>query len=277
MPPNNLDLLATVYGPTTWDVYDQLDQSRSPSGPHELLEIAGDLLTEGDLVLDAGCRDATHLIELVARFGVAGVGVEPVPIHVERANAAVADASLEDRISVHQTPMQSIPIADDVVDLIWCRDVFEQVDGVAGALRELARVAKPNAPMVLFTTVVTGRLTGDDRTILGGHLGNIEENLERGWLESRFGEAGFVVDEVRSIGTEWREYAEERTQPVSKALLRLARLRQRSDEMRAEHGEKIYRHVEANLHWELFQFLGKLDPLVYTLRNAPAAPGSARS
>jgi hypothetical protein len=33
------------------------------------------------------------------------------------------------------------------------------------------------------------------------------------------------------------------------------------------HGEDIYRHVEANLHWELFQFLGKLQPVMCLLRR----------
>jgi hypothetical protein len=28
-------------------------------------------------------------------------------------------------------------------------------------------------------------------------------------------------------------------------------------------------HVEANLHWEAFQLLGKLLPVVYVLRPAP--------
>ena len=30
-------------------------------------------------------------------------------------------------------------------------------------------------------------------------------------------------------------------------------------------GSDIYDHVEANLHWEVFQFLGKLAPVVYVL------------
>lgn len=266
MPPENLDLLTTVYGPATWDVYDKLDQSLSPSGPDELFEIAGALLSPGVAVLDAGCRDAAHLVELVRRFGVTGIGVEPVPIHIERARAAVEAASLSNQITIHETVIQSMPIPDDSIDLIWCRDVFEQVDDVDGALAHLARVMKPGTPMVLFTTVVTDALTDDDRAILSGHMGNIDENLERSWLEQRFVSAGFEIEAVRSVGTEWREYAEERTQPVSTALLRLARLRRRSDDITSDHGDVIFKHLEANLHWELFQFLGKLEPLIYTLR-----------
>jgi hypothetical protein len=31
-------------------------------------------------------------------------------------------------------------------------------------------------------------------------------------------------------------------------------------------GANIYDHIEANLHWDVFQFLGKLLPVVYVLR-----------
>ena len=34
-----------------------------------------------------------------------------------------------------------------------------------------------------------------------------------------------------------------------------------------ERGEDIYNHIEANLHWELFGYLGKLQPTVYVLRR----------
>jgi hypothetical protein len=33
----------------------------------------------------------------------------------------------------------------------------------------------------------------------------------------------------------------------------------------AEAGEDIYAHVESNLHWLVYQFLGKLMPTVYVL------------
>jgi len=62
-------------------------------------------------------------------------------------------------------------------------------------------------------------------------------------------------------------YAEERTQPASQALLRLARLRRQQDSVVARHGQDIYDHVQANLYWEVYQFLGKLLPTVFVLRR----------
>ncbi len=97
------------------------------------------------------------------------------------------------------------------------------------------------------------------------HLGNIEANLDAGYVEAAFQRTGLEIEDKSVVGTEWREHAEERTQPASRALLRLARLRRQRDEIITGHGRDIYDHVEANLHWEVFQFLGKLQPVVYVL------------
>ena len=69
------------YGPTTWDVYARLDISLNPAGPESLFDTAATYVAAGQVVLDAGCRDGAHLIELVRRFDVDGVGVEPVALH----------------------------------------------------------------------------------------------------------------------------------------------------------------------------------------------------
>jgi hypothetical protein len=101
--------------------------------------------------------------------------------------------------------------------------------------------------------------------MLHRHLGNVPENLYRGHVETAFARAGLRIGRTVEIGTEWREHAEERAQPVSQALLRLARLRRQHDAVVADHGQDVYDHVEANLHWEVFQLLGKLEPVVFVL------------
>jgi hypothetical protein len=103
--------------------------------------------------------------------------------------------------------------------------------------------------------------------MLKHHLGNVEPNLVERNIEAAFEAVGLTVEDRDVIGTEWREYAEERTQPVSSALLRLARLRRQRETVVASHGEDIYRHVEANLHWEAVQLLGKLRSIVYLLQH----------
>jgi SAM-dependent methyltransferase len=153
-------------------------------------------------------------------------------------------------------------------DLVWCRDVLEQVADLPAAIVGVARVLKPAGRLLVFTQVATDLLDSRDRAVLSAHLGNVLSNLDAANLEAAFSAADLVIEEKDVLGTEWREYAEERTQPVSRALLRLARLRRTRDQFVAVHGEDVCAHVEANLHWELYQFLGKLAPTVYVLRRA---------
>ncbi len=276
-PPRNLDQLARVYGPATWDVYSQLDVTLNPAGPDSLHALAGEYLRPGNVVLDAGCRDARHLIRLVQENGVTGVGVDPVALHVDRARAAVSAAGLGRRIDVHLGVMQALPQPACSFDLVWCRDVVEQVDDLESGLAELRRVMKPDARLVVYTTFATDRLDGRDAEMMCRHLGTLEANLDRAHVEGAFEGADLVIERQEVIGSTWQEHLAERTQPASTALLRLSRLRRRRDEVVAAHGKEIYDHVEANLHWEVFIMLGKLEPVVYVLTKRHGFVLRARS
>jgi hypothetical protein len=92
------------------------------------------------------------------------------------------------------------------------------------------------------------------------------QNLERAWVEEAFEQAGFRVERVEEIATEFREYDEERTQPVSDSLLRLARLRRRREEVIQRFGKDEFDVWEASLHWLAYLLMGKLEPVAYVLR-----------
>ncbi len=274
MAESHLDQLARVYSPLTWDVYAELDVSLDPRGPDVLLQRAAEFLVPGSTVLDAGCRDAAHLIRLVRGRAVTGIGIDPVARHVQRARSAIDSAGLRSQISIRQHTMEEAPSLGSEFDLIWCRDVLEQVADLTGALRGVAEVLKPRGRMIVFTTTSTELLQPGDSSLLNHHLGNVAANLVEANLEAAFAVAGLEVEDRDVIGTEWREHAEERTHPVSIALLRLARLRRTRESAVARHGTEVYQHVEANLHWELFQFLGKLRPTVYVLRRESPKPAA---
>lgn len=267
--PQNLDRMATIYGPTTWDVYSRLDESLDPRGPDMLYDLAAEHIADGDTILDAGCRDAAHLIELARRHPrITGIGVEPVALHVEQARAAVQDAQLSDRITIHQGVVHDVPAPDGSIDFVWCRDVLVQVDDLRGGLRGLHRVMSGDARLLAYSSFATDRLDGADLAMMRRHLGWLDDNMRRPNMEAAFEGAGFVIDRVEEIRTEWREYLEERRQPTSKALLRLARLRRQRDDIVSWRGQEIYDHIEANLHHEVFLFLGKLEPVIHVLRRA---------
>jgi hypothetical protein len=69
------------------------------------------------------------------------------------------------------------------------------------------------------------------------------------------------------VGTEWREYEEERTKPASEELLQLARLRRNRQALMAEFGVRMYQVAEASAHWLPYILLGKLLPVMYVLER----------
>ena len=255
--------LARTYSPETWDLYDELDRSLDPAGPDTLLDLAAEYLRPGARILDAGCRDAAYLVRLVERHQATGTAVDPVAVHIARAREKVAASGLSHSIEVFHGTVEALPTT--AFDLIWCRDVLEQVAALDAFTHATARLLAPGGRVLAYTSVVTDLLEPGEAAMLRKHMGNVHENLYEPRLLTAFADAGLTVERRISIGTEWREWAEERTRPASESLLRLSRLRRRRDEIIARHGVEIYEHAEANLHWLPYQCLGKLEPVVYVL------------
>ncbi len=265
---DHLREISRVYGPETWDVYKLLDRSLNPRGQDLMLALAMKHLDPGSAVLDVGCRDASHLIELVRATGASGVGIEPVGRLAEQAREATARAGLDARVQIVEGVMQDIPFADGSFDVVWCRDVIEIVEALEAGIAEMTRVLRPGGHLIAFTVFATDRLEPKEAAMLFGQsLALVSANLVEGEVEAAFARAGLSVAVKDVIGTEWREFAEERTAPVSRDLLRLARLRRQRDELVEQAGHEIYGHIESNLHWLVYQFLGKLVPTVYALRK----------
>ena len=264
-----LRAISRVYGPESWEIYDRLDGSLDPRGPDTLLALAVERMTAASVVLDVGCRDASHLIELVRATGSSGVGLDPVSRLVERARAAVSEAHLDGRVQIIEGVTQDIPFPDSSFDLVWCRDVIEIVQDLESGIAEIVRVLRPGGHLIVFTVFASDRLEPKEAELLfGGNLALVRVNLDETHVEHVFDRAGLAVTVKDVVGTEWREYAEERTHPASRDLLRLARLRRQRDQIIEQAGEDIYRHVESNLHWLVYQFLGKLVPTLYVLRKS---------
>jgi len=262
--------MSSVYGDEDAELRTLLDESLAPRSADILLDLAAPLLTSDSRLLDVGCRDARHLIPLVTRSGCSGVGIDPVDRNLGRARAAVAAADLDERIEIRRGVMERTGEPDSSVDVVWCRDVLEVVPDLPAGLSEIARVLKPGGAAVIYTVFATPRLEPLEAAAVNEPLGTVPQNLERAWVEEAFTRAGFRVERLEAIGTEFREYDEERTKPVSDSLLRLARLRRRREEVIERFGSEKYALWEASLHWLAYLLMGKLEPVAYVLR-LPAA------
>jgi SAM-dependent methyltransferase len=264
--PQQIARMKFVYGDDDAELVALLSESLAPRAPDFLLDLALPLLTPDSRLLDVGCRDARHLIPLVTRSGCTGVGIDPVERNIDRARAAVTAADLEQRIEIRRGLMEQTDEPDSSVDVVWCRDVLEVIPDLHAGLSEVARVLKPGGSAVIYTVFATPRLEPREAAAVNQPLGTVPQNLERAWVEEAFKQAGFRVERLEEIGTEFREYEEERTQPVSESLLRLARLRRRREEVIQRFGRDKYTLWEASLHWLAYLLLGKVEPVAYVLR-----------
>jgi sarcosine/dimethylglycine N-methyltransferase len=217
----------------------------------------------GQLVLDVGARDGLHAIRLVRTHGVRAVVVDPIPLHCRLAQKAVSDAGLDDVVTVVEAAIEELPLEDESVDWIWCRDVLVHVDARRG-LAECARVLRPGGAMLAYVTLATDRLEPlEERELLAASALR-SESFHPASLEAAARDAGLALRSVEPLGSEWRErMLEEGTWDAATELLELGRLDRRRDEHAATYGESQLAVEWAGRVWGVYQMLGKLCPTVY--------------
>lgn len=259
--------LARVYSERHYGLYDALEASTNPRSPQLLHDTAAEYLVADSHILDVGCRDAKHLIHLVKMSGGTGVGIDPLDWHLAQANEAVNTAGLSDRISIAKGVMEKLDYTDGEFAFVWIRDVLTVVEGLATGMTEVARVLAPNGHVLVYTNFATGLLEAHEADMINGPLGNVAASMVEANVEDAFAKAGLLVLRKDVIGTEWREYEEERDKPVSFDLLRLARLRSQRQAIVEHYGEELFELAQASLHWGPYQFLGKLQPVMYVLNK----------
>jgi SAM-dependent methyltransferase len=242
----------------------ELGKSLDPRGTDSLFTMFAALEPRpGELVVDVGSRDATHTIRLVREHGLRAVALDPVPLHVELAKNAVAGAGLEHEIEVVKAGIEAMPLADGVVDWIWCRDVIVHVDLSAG-FAECARVMRPGGRMLVYVTLATELLEPREANALFNAVAVLPQSVDRTAVEAAAESAGLRLVSTTELGGEWRErMVEDGTWDAGDDLLRLSRLRRREAEVVESHGaSRVSAYVGGKL-WGIYQLLGKLCPTVY--------------
>lgn len=246
------------------ELRDALAQSLAPRGTDWLFDAFAGLGPQpGDLVLDAGARDAVHAVRLVRERGVRAVALDPLPLHCALARERIADAGLSDEIDVVEGALEELPFEDASFDWIWCRDVLVHVDADRG-LAECARVLRPGGALLAYVTLATQRLEPDEAGELVRGLALQRSSLDAAQLESAAEAAGLALRSVERLGSEWRErLLEDGEWDVRQDLLRLARLRRRDGELVEQFGREAVDAAAGGLAWGVYQVLGKLCPTVY--------------
>src|SRR5439155_7357248 len=197
------EMLEQLYGEGSLspDAVDALlDESLAPRGPDTLFDLAVELgLSEGHLVLDAGCGDGRRTADLVRRSGCVAVGLDLLGANLERRHETFADAGNAEaagRIRFVRGDIQRLPFADASFDAVWSRDMLIHIPDLPAAFSECRRVVRRGGWMLVFQMFATPRLSDDDAVRLFTPLAVIPRNADPNFFETSAREAGWTIERM---------------------------------------------------------------------------------
>jgi 2-polyprenyl-3-methyl-5-hydroxy-6-metoxy-1,4-benzoquinol methylase len=252
-----------------------LDTSLNPRGPELLYDLVRDLgLPQGASVVDLGCGEGAHALELASRFGFYVHGVDPVERHIELANKALAEMGahqpeLRGQVRFELGTAEMIPADDASVDLVWCRDVLVHVAALDQAYASCRRVLSDVGHMLVYQMFGTERLEPREASWLWATMGVAPESARPERTEAAIAQTGFRIEQCIELGSEWGEWAEERSGQGTRRLLRAARLLRAPERYIAQFGQATYDIMLGDCLWHIYRMIGKLSPRIYLLSVAP--------
>lgn len=243
------------------------DRSLDPRPRTALYDIVGEAgIGDGDYLLDIGGRDAAQALDLAERFGCRVRSVDPVQANLDFAVEDITAHAHGALVDIALGEINAIPDDDDTFDGVFSRDMLGHIEDLDGALAECRRVLKSGGPMIVHAVFGTPLLTDRERDELCWDIAETAERLDADDFESRAKAAGFTIERLERIGSEWLETLLE-AEDGERRLLRIARLRRAHDELVDEMGEIPFRTVRGNDLYTIYRMIGKLEDRVYVLRS----------
>jgi SAM-dependent methyltransferase len=238
-----------------------LDKSLHPRSTGMLFDVVAGLgLPAGANVIDVGCGEGNHAIELAARFKFDVLGVDPLPRHLQLAREAAAATGNPASPRFELGFADSIPVPDGEVNLIWCREVLCHVPDLDKAFTEFRRVLRDEGRAVVEATFGAEDID----------LSNVEwpwrvradsARLARQAIEG----AGMHIDEYIDVGSEWGEFSQENRNEAGRRLLHIARLLRSPEHYIDEFGEANYKIMLGDCFWHVYRMTGVLRTGVFVL------------
>ena len=223
---------------------------------------------KGARILDVGCRDASHALEIARRYRCHVQGIDPVTHNLRKANRLIHRHRLASRVEVTKGRIESIPFPSGHFDLVWCRDVLSHVRNLKAGLQECARVLKPGGRMLLYVVFMTDRMEPRELARLCAATANARRSLSERHFRRCLRGTTLSVVERDAFGSEWREWSEEHgSKHTSRQLLRIARILRNRKNLDRALGPALVEAELGDCTWGVYLMLGKLLGVLYVLRK----------
>ncbi len=255
------------YSEKVGQVYDAAAVSRNPLSTEIIFDMAAEYgVNEDSLVLDVGCANGGNTRKLQARTGCTIEGIDYVNVLVEMGQAENKAAGVEDKIHIQQGSILHLPFPDDHFDFVFCRDTLSVIEDLPLAVTECHRVLKPGKFMLAYVVQATKHLDVEESAEFRDYLGcfSLDEKSMQDRLTEKFRLEKKIV--LGSQGVQQR--IESGDDEAPQRLLKIARLITWKDDYIAEHGEKNYYIALADLKWQVYMLLGKLQGIIYVSQKA---------
>jgi SAM-dependent methyltransferase len=118
----------------------------------------------GSVVLDLGCGAGTDLLIAAQMAGPAGraIGVDMTTAMLRRAAASAAEMGLGN-VDLHESLIESLPLADQSVDVVISNGVLDLVPDKDAVLDEIDRVLRPGGRLQIADVVIHHEVSEDAR------------------------------------------------------------------------------------------------------------------
>jgi SAM-dependent methyltransferase len=201
-----------------------------------------------------GCGRGEQTRVLADRFGFDMVGVDPL--------------SRPSGIPFMPGNAERLPLPDESVDLVWCRDVLSLVSDLPRAFAEMRRVLRPGGRAMVYMMLAGERLEPREAEAFFELNRGVQSSFDPSQVEAAMVASELRIDERLEIGSEWGELAEEQNGKPGRRLLWAARLLRDPDRYVERFGRTNYEIMLCDCLWHVYAMLGKLHRRAYALSRA---------